>query len=113
MKPIYWSPVQDIASVQRATWFYKDDMMPIEPPIANQLETGYAELKPWTETWSDELNSAVEAGAEGEDKVVQRLWPFPSEDSNKPDWGSQPVASQTMTSQSIKTQDAPILCSDP
>ena len=28
MKPIYWSPVNDVAVVMRATWFYRDTMMP-------------------------------------------------------------------------------------
>ncbi|KAG6066282.1 hypothetical protein E4U16_000284, partial [Claviceps sp. LM84 group G4] len=28
MEPIYWSPVNDVAEVTRATWFYRDTMMP-------------------------------------------------------------------------------------
>ncbi|KAJ8107242.1 hypothetical protein ONZ43_g6796 [Nemania bipapillata] len=60
MKPIYWSPVNDIATVLRATWFYRDDMRPVDPGVANQLEAGYRELKPHTETWSDELRCAIE-----------------------------------------------------
>jgi len=51
MSPIYWSPVHDIAVVTRGTWFYKDTMLPIEPPVANQLEVGYRELRPWSQTW--------------------------------------------------------------
>ncbi|KZF19394.1 hypothetical protein L228DRAFT_250991 [Xylona heveae TC161] len=74
MKPIYWSPVHDVSSVIRGTWFYRD-MTPVEPEVANQLEAGYIELKPWTETWNDELNSALEVGPEGEAKIVHRLWP--------------------------------------
>lgn len=75
MKPIYWSPVHDVSSVVRGTWFYKDTMLPAEPEVANQLEEGYTYNKPWTQTWQDELNSCVEAGAEGEVKAVHRLWP--------------------------------------
>ena len=75
MKPIYWSPVNDISSVTRGTWFYKDTMFPVEAEVANQLEIGYLELKVWTETWNDELNSALSVGAEGEAKVVHRIWP--------------------------------------
>ncbi|KAK7920179.1 hypothetical protein PG985_008201 [Apiospora marii] len=75
MKPIYWSPINDIAAVQRATWFYKDTMMPIDTAVANQLEAGYRELKPHTETWRDELRCAVEVGPDGEEKVSHRLWP--------------------------------------
>ncbi|KAK3315213.1 DDHD domain-containing protein [Apodospora peruviana] len=75
MKPLYWSPVNDISIVLRATWFYRDTMIPIEPAVANQLEAGYRELRPWTETWADELRSALDVGALGEEKVSHRLWP--------------------------------------
>ncbi|EEP75497.1 conserved hypothetical protein [Uncinocarpus reesii 1704] len=75
MKPIYWSPVHDISRVVRATWFYKNSMLPVDPEVANQLEAGYMYLKPWTETWQDELNSCVENGAEAEMKIVHKLWP--------------------------------------
>ncbi|KAH6603392.1 hypothetical protein Trco_008167 [Trichoderma cornu-damae] len=75
MKPIYWSPVNDIAIVTRGTWFYKDTMLPISPAVANQLEAGYQELRPWTETWRDEIRCAIEVGASGEEKVSHRLWP--------------------------------------
>ncbi|KAL4782091.1 DDHD domain-containing protein [Aspergillus varians] len=75
MKPIYWSPLQDISNVLRATWFYKNTMSPVETELANRLEDGYAYLKPWTETWQDELNSCVENGADAEMKIVHRLWP--------------------------------------
>lgn len=75
MMPIYWSPVHDIAAVTRGTWFYKDTMYPVEPPVANQLEIGYRELRPWSQTWSDELSSALEVGAAGEEKISHRIWP--------------------------------------
>jgi hypothetical protein len=75
MKPIYWAHVHDTAPVIRGTWFYKDTMYPVEPAVANQLEMGYRELRPWSQTWSDELNSAVEVGAAGEEKIAHRLWP--------------------------------------
>ena len=75
MMPIYWSPVHDIAAVTRGTWFYKDTMYPVEPPVANQLEIGYRELRPWSQTWSDELRSALEVGAAGEEKISHRIWP--------------------------------------
>ncbi|KAI0485375.1 DDHD domain-containing protein [Xylaria cf. heliscus] len=83
MKPIYWSPVNDIATVLRATWFYRDDMRPIDPSVANQLEAGYQELKPHTETWNDELRCAVEVGPLGEEKVSHPLWPKPPNSSGK------------------------------
>jgi hypothetical protein len=75
MMPIYWSPVHDIAAVIRGTWFYKDTMCPVEPAVANQLEIGYRELRPWSQTWRDELCSALEVGAAGEEKISHRIWP--------------------------------------
>ncbi|KAL5041014.1 hypothetical protein BDW71DRAFT_192627 [Aspergillus fruticulosus] len=75
MKPIYWSPLHDISNVLRATWFYKNTMLPVETELANRLEEGYIYLKPWTETWQDELNSCVENGAYAEMKIVHQLWP--------------------------------------
>jgi hypothetical protein len=92
MEPIYWSPVNDIANVVRATWFYKDTMMPVEVDVANMLEAGYLDLQPWTQTWTDELNSAVEVGAVGEMKILHRLWP---DKSKKVD--SRPTTSREMT----------------
>jgi hypothetical protein len=79
MQSIYWSPINDVATVTRGTWFYKDSMCPVEPTVANQLEMGYRELRPWSQTWNDELNSAMEVGAAGEEKIAHRLWP----DENK------------------------------
>ncbi|KAG6180713.1 hypothetical protein E4U10_007450 [Claviceps purpurea] len=75
MEPIYWSPVNDVAEVMRATWFYRDTMMPVAPLVANQLEAGYQELQPWTETWRDEVRCAIEIGPAGEEKISHYLWP--------------------------------------
>ena len=91
MEPIYWSPLSDISRIVRGTWFYKDSMMPVEVEVANMLEAGYVELQPWTQTWADELSSAVEVGALGEMKVVHKLWPSKS---IAPD--SRPSTSQQM-----------------
>lgn len=87
MKPIYWSPLNDVSTVIRGTWFYIDTMLPVELEIAALLEDGYIYNKPWTQTWQDELNSCVEAGAEGEAKAVHRLWPNPRLDET----GSRPT----------------------
>lgn len=75
MKPIYWSPVNDVAVVTRATWFYRETMLPVSAAVANQLEAGYQELRPWTDTWLEELHCALEVGAAGEEKVAHQLWP--------------------------------------
>lgn len=75
MVPIYWKPVHDIVPVMRATWFFEDTMLPVEVDVANQLECGFLTLQPWTQTWRDELGSAVATGAAGEVKISHRLWP--------------------------------------
>jgi hypothetical protein len=75
MKPIYWSPVHDVYAVTRGTWFYKNTMYPVEPAVANQLEMGYRYLQPWSQTWHDQLDSAIEVGAAGEEKISHLLWP--------------------------------------
>lgn len=54
-------------------------MLPVSPIVANQLEAGYQELRPWTETWRDEIRCALEVGASGEEKVSYRLWPAEGE----------------------------------
>ena len=75
MAPIYWDPVHDISSVVRGTWFYKDTMMPVEPDVANQIEEGYEYMRPWTQTYVDEVNSCLEIGPDAELKIVHKLWP--------------------------------------
>ncbi|MCJ1383688.1 hypothetical protein MMC17_006802 [Xylographa soralifera] len=86
MKPIYWSPVHDVSSVVRGTWFYKETMRPIEADLANQLEEGYEYMRPWTQSYKDECKSCLEFGAEAELKVVHKLWPSeePSNTGNAP-----------------------------
>lgn len=53
-------------------------MVPLEPSIANQLETGYRELRAFSQEWQEELRCAVEVGALGEEKVSFPLWPEPA-----------------------------------
>ncbi|KAJ5945641.1 hypothetical protein N7454_002480 [Penicillium verhagenii] len=104
MKPIYWSPLHDVSSVVRATWFYKNTMLPVETPVANQLEEGYTYLKPWTNTWQDELNSCVENGADAEIKIAHKLWPKnDSGSTNLPGTAQNPQDPDTR--QSSGTQD--------
>ena len=70
MKPIYWSPVNDASHVIRATWFYKDTMLPVPADVANRLELGYEDMKPFSSTYQDELSACVEHGAAAE--YIQR-----------------------------------------
>lgn len=50
-------------------------MFPVEPAVANRLESGYRELRPFSQTWNDEIRCAVDVGADGEEKVSHPLWP--------------------------------------
>ena len=92
MKPIYWSPVHDVAAVIRGTWFYRDSMYPVEPAVANQLEMGYRELRPWSQTWADELQSALSIGADGEEKIAHRLWAREGEETRGRHMSNMPTA---------------------
>lgn len=94
MKPIYWSPVNDVAAVTRATWFYRDTMLPVSPAVANQLEAGFQEMRPWTETWRDEVRCAVDIGPDGEEKLAHPLWPTP-------------------TKKTVRLTDLPVVSDDP
>jgi hypothetical protein len=75
MKPIYWSPINDTSNVIRATWFYKDTMLPVPAEIANRLEVGYEYMKPYADSYQEELGACIENGASAEMKVVHKLWP--------------------------------------
>lgn len=60
-------------------------MIPVESAVANQLEAGYRELRPWSEEWKVEIRCAVEVGAEGEEKISWPLWPkSESQAANRP-----------------------------
>lgn len=109
MEPTYWAPVSDIAQVLRGTWFYKATMMPVEVDVANMLEAGYLELRPWTETWKDELNSAIEVGALGEMKILHKLWlDIPKPADNRPATANQMLSTPGMTQSNLpeETPDA-------
>ncbi|KAI9666726.1 MAG: hypothetical protein M1831_001501 [Alyxoria varia] len=101
MEPVYWQPFHDNAKVQRATWFYKDTMLPVEPEVADMLEAGYVDLRVWTQTWQDELESALTVGAVGEEKVAHTLWPKtpPKVSSSRP--------ATSMSSQTKEEEDTP------
>ncbi|KPI39169.1 putative phospholipase [Cyphellophora attinorum] len=72
--PIYWSPVNDTSSVLRATWFYKDTMLPVPTTLANRLELGYEYIKPYSDSYKDELQACIDNGAAAEAKLVYKLW---------------------------------------
>lgn len=77
----------------------RDTMFPVEPTVANQLEAGYRELRPFTQTWNDEIRCAVDVGADGEEKVSHPLWP-------------EPMVSASGNLEEQETSD-PVISSDP
>jgi hypothetical protein len=103
MTPIYWSPLHDVSSVVRGTWFYKDTMLPVETEIANRLETGWEEVRAWTEEWEMELASAVEVGREGEEKVRWQLWDKSSISVPNSRPGSSAAMLETSTTKTVPT----------
>lgn len=60
---------------RQLTFIRRDTITPVEPVVANQLEAGYRELRVWGQTWKDELKSALDVGALGEEKISHPLWP--------------------------------------
>ena len=64
-------------------------MYPVESDVANQLEEGFEYVRPWTQTYMDEVNSCLEIGAVAELKVVYKLWPFevPPKSDSRPTTG--------------------------
>ena len=73
MLPIYWSAANDMATVTRGTWFFKDSMYPIESEIGNKLELGYIKNRPWSQGWCDRLSKAVEQGTDGDQSFLHQL----------------------------------------
>ena len=74
MKPIYWSPINDTSTVMRATWFFKDTMLPLPIDVANRLEAGYEYMQPFGPSYQDELQACIDNGPSAEIKVVYKLW---------------------------------------
>ncbi|KAM3521454.1 hypothetical protein MY4038_009040 [Beauveria bassiana] len=72
----------DVGSLSRPSTpkqFFVDDMRSFGKSQSKRSswtgEAGYQEMKPWTETWKEELACALEVGAAGEEKVSYQLWP--------------------------------------
>lgn len=70
--PIYWHPLNsflDSASVLRSIWFLADTFTPVEQSLSRSLEEGYLSLRAWSNTYADELSSALALGLEAENKL--------------------------------------------
>lgn len=90
MKPIYWNPINDESSVIRATWFFKETMLPVPAEVANRLELGYEDIRPYVDSYQDELDACVANGAVAELKIVRKLWPEdPRRAGHLPRWAQK------------------------
>ena len=83
MKPIYWSQINDLHKVVRATWLFKHSMLPVPEEIAERLESGYQEIMPYLPVYQDELEACIANGPAAELRIVQRLFPE-DRDSSRP-----------------------------
>ena len=85
-------------------------MLPVESDVANRLEDGYEYMKPWSQTYADEVTSCLNIGPEAESKVVHRIWPsdesedLPKRASTSHSWKA---VSQTMHEPSTPDEQVP------
>lgn len=70
-------------------------MIPVPTEVANQLEAGYRELRPYSETWRDELRCAIDVGPLGEEKVSHRLWPAEDDQAGRDRLGTEDTVIST------------------
>ncbi|KAN0064393.1 hypothetical protein ACQY0O_002591 [Thecaphora frezii] len=69
MAPVFWKEPKKL-DVLRASWFYEaNKLSPCSAQLAEELETKFAEIKPWLASYTDELKSSVSLGAEAEAKL--------------------------------------------
>lgn len=108
MKPIYWSPINDKSSVIRATWFFESTMEPVDAELANRLEAGYEDMRPYSDVYKHELDSCIEHGASAEFKIVHKLWPEEKKASRPPTSNGQ----LSQTDQGGLADKEPLLTSD-
>lgn len=104
MQPIYWSPINDTSKVIRATWFYRDTMLPLPTNLANRLELGYEYIKPFAESYQDELQACIDNGASAEMKVVHKLWDE-NKKSSRPSTGADKLDDQIPDTPTLPQHD--------
>ena len=72
--PIYWTPVQvDEAQIVRGEWFHSSTGELVEEALAQDLEDGYRELRPWSSTYRHEVMSALKLKDADADKRLKWL----------------------------------------
>lgn len=75
LSPVFWAHNGPRVPVIRATWFINDEQHPCEWELAQALEQGYQEIKPWLTSYPQELQMAIEQGSTAEEKLKVKLDP--------------------------------------
>ncbi|KAG8888357.1 hypothetical protein FRB98_007932 [Tulasnella sp. 332] len=71
LRPVFWKTTVKIP-VMRGQWMH-DETRPVEQPLAELLERAYQRVKPWKTSYSLELQTALEIGEGGLDKLKTPL----------------------------------------
>lgn len=107
MKPVYWTHRHSSANqtaVKRGIWFYGADSLPVEEALADALERGYHEVKPWTMAYEAELEAAGEIGESAEAKLKYNVQDDPhGQYIIYRDQGSAWIGSRTIGSRLVKS----------
>nr|XP_031862276.1 uncharacterized protein CI109_002241 [Kwoniella shandongensis]KAA5529348.1 hypothetical protein CI109_002241 [Kwoniella shandongensis] len=73
LHPVFWSHTGPRVSVLRGTWFVSDETRPASWELAEEIERGYLEIKPWQPSYKHELAIAMALGPAGEEKLKYNL----------------------------------------
>lgn len=73
LSPVFWAHNGPRVPVIRATWFVNSYQTPCEWELADALEKGYQEIKPWLKSYPQELQKAIEQGSDAEEKLKVKL----------------------------------------
>lgn len=71
LSPVFWKSTVKIPVI-RGQWMY-DESRPVESPLAERLERAYRSVQPWKSSYEVELQTALEIGAQGLEKLKTSL----------------------------------------
>lgn len=69
--PVFWKTTVKIPVI-RGQWMY-DESRPVESPLAERLEKAYLSVQPWKSSYEVELQTALEIGTQGLEKLKTPL----------------------------------------
>lgn len=60
IKPVYWRSMHDTAHIKRSSaWYFSSTLTPLDQSLEDAVEKACDQIKPWTEEYLEELNSAL------------------------------------------------------